>query len=83
MTPWYRKVYTGAKLQTIWQFAIGISLVLTVVVIPTTREYLDAYKTKRWVGGSNQKEQQVDINKIVYEKLKRIRDKLDESKKES
>ena len=82
MVPWYRKVYTGAKLQAIWQISIGFSLVLMFVIVPTTKEYLDAYKTKRWIGGT-ESEGQVDINKLLREKLQRIRDKLDESNKRS
>ena len=79
--PWYRKVYSGAKLQAIWQVTVGVSVFLTFVVVPTWMEYLMT-KRKTFIGNSTNKvslKQKVYERRLeIFERLKNIPDDDDE-----
>lgn len=72
---WLTKVYTGSKLHALWQCAIGFSIAITVVIVPTWMEYWDLkanlYRTVH-VADKN------TIHRQVYEERLRLRSLLNE-----
>jgi hypothetical protein len=48
VTPWYRKVYKGAKAQYMWQGAAGLSIFIAAVIAPIWYDYcIKVIKSKK------------------------------------
>lgn len=60
---WYNKKYSGTKAAHMWQATAGIILVLTVVVVPASIDYIMRKEGKRYVG------QTLSIGKVVDNKF--------------
>jgi hypothetical protein len=52
---WYNKIYSGAKVQHMWQVSVGISMMLVFVLIPKSIDYIMVKEGKKYVGSANSK----------------------------
>lgn len=49
---WYNKVYTGRKVQYMWQASFGVSVFLTMVFVPGCMDYIMIREGKKYVGST-------------------------------
>lgn len=80
VVPWYRKQYTGAKLQAMWQIAFGVIGLCTFVIVPTFFDYwMNVQKEKFSIPYIETMELPRDrLQRMVYEKRLEFRRKIAE-----